>query len=271
MTASHAFATRYGAWAIVAGASEGVGRELARRVASNGVGCILLARRKGPLEELEGLIREESGVQCVSAAVDLAGPDALDRILAVVGDKEVGLYVSNAGADPFASAFLDREVGDWLGLVQRNVLTTVRCCHHFGRLMRQRRRGGLLLVGSGAAIGGAERMATYAGTKAFELRFAESLWAELRHFEVDVLCLGLATTDTPELRRLLAQTGQPVPRRMASPAHIADIALARLPRGPVYGWGPLAGMRAAWVRERVKLFTSLSSNVLGRGTHVLGR
>src|SRR5262245_38258330 len=97
------FANKYGPWAIVAGASEGVGRALARKVAAHGVHCILVARRAEPLAELAAQIRTESGVECVPASIDLAKPDAFDRILAAVGSREVGLYVSNAGADPNGS------------------------------------------------------------------------------------------------------------------------------------------------------------------------
>ena len=263
MTEASAFAERYGPWAIVAGASEGVGRELARRVAANGVNCILVARREAPLAELAELIRAESGVECIPASIDLAAPDAFDRILATVGSREVGLYISNAGADPNGSHFLDREIEAWVELVHRNVLTTIRSCHHFGGLMRERRRGGLLLVGSGAAFGGAPFMAVYSGAKAFDLRLGESLWAELRPFGVDVLSLVLVTTDTPALRRLLAEKGQPVPSSMASAAHVAEIGLARLSQGPVYSWGPLAGFRAGWFRTRVRVVSALSKKVFG--------
>jgi NAD(P)-dependent dehydrogenase (short-subunit alcohol dehydrogenase family) len=85
------FAAKYGPWAVVAGASEGVGLELARKVAAKGVHCILIARREGPLAEVAERIRSESGVECVPASVDLAAPDAFDPVLAAVGSREVGL------------------------------------------------------------------------------------------------------------------------------------------------------------------------------------
>ena len=263
MSESSAFAKKYGPWAIVAGASEGVGRELARKVAANGVSCILVARREQPLAELAELIRSESGMECIAASIDLAKPDAFDRILAAAGFREVGLYISNAGSDTNASHFLDRKIETWIELVDLNVLTTMRCCHHFGGLMRERRRGGLLLVGSGAAYGGGPFMSVYAGAKAFDLCFGEGLWAELRPFGVDVLSLELSVTDTPMLRKLLAEKGQPLPSRMASPAHVAEVGLARLPLGPVYNWGPLAGFRAGWRRTRVRLVAKLSKKVFG--------
>src|SRR4029453_5432102 len=85
------------------------------------------------------------------------------RILRTVGAREVGLYIGNAGADTNASHFLDGEIEAWVDLVNFDVLTTMRCCHHFGGLMRERCRGGLLLVGSGAAYGGGEFYATSLG------------------------------------------------------------------------------------------------------------
>jgi len=260
-----AFAQKYGPWALIAGASEGVGRELARKVAANGLNCILIARREKPLAELAEQIRTESGVECIPASIDLAAPDAFDRIVAAVGSREIGLYISNAGADPNGSHFLDREIETWLQLVQMNLLTMMRCCHHFGGLMRERRRGGLLLVGSGAGYGGGPFMATYAGSKAFELCFGEGLWAELRPSGVDVLSLMLVMTDTPALRKLLAEKGQPLPSRMASPAEVAEVGLARLPLGPVYNWGPLARFRAGWRRTRVRVVARLSQSVFGGG------
>jgi uncharacterized protein len=261
VTESSTFRARYGPWAIIAGASEGVGRELARKVAGNGVNCILIARREAPLRALAELIRVESRVECVAVSIDLAMPGAFDEIVAAAGAREIGLYISNAGADPNGSHFLDRKIETWLELVQRNVLTTMRACHYFGGLMRERRRGGLLLVGSGAAGGGGPFMATYSGAKGFELCFGESLWSELRPFGVDVLCLVLITTDTPALRQLLKEKGTPVPSRMASPEHVAEVGLLRLPFGPVYAWGPLPRIRAGWRRMRVRAVASLSKKV----------
>jgi short-subunit dehydrogenase len=259
------FAARYGPWALIAGASQGVGREFARRVAAKGVHCVLIARREGPLAELAGRIRNESGVECLTASVDLSAPDALDRVLSVVDGREIGLFVANAGADPDPSHFLDRKIETWIDLVNLNVLTTMRACHHFGGLMRERRRGGLLLVGSGACYGGTDSVAAYSGSKAFDLCFGESLWVELRSHGVDVLALVLGITDTPQLRRLLAERGQPVPRFVASPERVAEVGLARLPRGPTYSWMPFAGLHAGWRRLRVRASSAVSRRVMGEG------
>jgi short-subunit dehydrogenase len=257
------FSRRYGPWAVIAGASEGTGRAFAEEVAAHGVHCILVARREGPLAELAQRIRSEHKVECLYASIDLSADDALAKIQDVVGDREVGLFISNAGADPHSSLFLDRDAQVWVDLVNRNVVTTLRCAHHFGKAMRERRKGGLIFVGSGAGWGGARYLATYAGTKAFELCFSESLWAELREFDVDVLHVALTITDTPALRQLLSENRKPLPSRMASPAKIAAVALKQLPHGPHYNWGQLVGLRAAWRRTRVHLVGALSKSVLG--------
>jgi short-subunit dehydrogenase len=155
------FAERYGPWAVVTGASEGTGREFARQIAAAGVPSILIARREGPLTTLTDEIRTEYGVECVIATIDLAAQNAFDKIVEAVGEREVGLFVSNAGSDPNGARFLDRDIATWMELVQRNVTTMMQCFHHFAGPMRGRGRGGLLLVNSGACYGGSSFMAAY--------------------------------------------------------------------------------------------------------------
>jgi uncharacterized protein len=265
------FKAQYGPWAVIAGASEGTGREFARQIAASGLNCVLVARRAAPLEALAAEIRAESGVECLAVSVDLARADASERIMEAVGEREVGLYVGNAGADPNGSRFLDRDVQAWVDLVQRNVLTTLKCCHHFAGPMRARRRGGLLLVNSGACYGGASFMATYSASKAFELCFAEGLWAELHGRGVDVLSLVLGQTDTPAYRALLAEKGRPLPETWASPVDVARIGLAQLPHGPIYNWGSsndVAGFAPSSPderRARILMIDKYSGHTFGEG------
>lgn len=148
-------------------------------------------------------------------------------------------------------------------------MTTLQCCHHFGTAMKARGRGGLLLVNSGACYGGSTFMATYAASKAFDLAFAEGLWAELQAFGIDVLSLVLGQTDTPAFRVLLAEKGLPVPEGLASPVEVADWGLAKLPCGPIQNWGleetdtGYAPMSAAARRQRVLAVAEASKRVFG--------
>lgn len=267
---------RYGPWAIVAGASEGTGRAFAHQLARDGIRCVLLARREAPLTALVDEIRQESGIECVATTVDLAAADATDQIVAAAGDREIGLFVANAGGDPNGAMFLGRGIASWLELVQRNVVTLLRCCHHFAAPMCARGRGGLLLVNSGAGYGGSSFMAAYAASKAFQLCFAEALWIELRPHGVDVLSLVLNQTDTPALRALLAGMGLAVPAGLADPAEVARVGLERLPRGPVHNWGladdvsGYAVSSAAARRTRVEAVDRASRQIFG-GAETRGR
>jgi uncharacterized protein len=138
---------KYGPWALIAGASEGIGAEFALRLAGEGINCILIARREGPLADLAARVRAK-GVECVTASIDLAAPDAAQRVAKVADDCEIGLLISNAGADTNSSLFLDTDVVNWEKLITLNIGTTMRNCHHFGQGMRTRGKGGIILVGS---------------------------------------------------------------------------------------------------------------------------
>jgi short-subunit dehydrogenase len=257
------FRSKYGPWAAVSGASDGTGRAFTHQVAANGIHCVIIARREVMPAELADEIRSKYGVECVPAAIDLSSPDAFGKIVGTVGAREVGLFVSNAGSDPNGAHFLDRTADRWIDLVNRNVITNMRCCHHFGGLMRQRRRGGLLLVGSAAGYGGSRFMAVYSATKAFVWCLAESLWAELRPHGVDVLYIALVATDTPFLQRLLEEKGQKQ-MRSSSPDDVAKRGLANLAKGPVFDMLRLLGLRGVWRRLRVLLISYLGRRVFGQ-------
>lgn len=231
------FADRYGPWALIAGASEGTGAAFAHRIAAEGVRPILVARQEAALRKLATEIAAEHGAECLTIPVDLTAPDACARITAEVGAREVGLFVANAGADLNGREFLDGELPAWLDLVSLNVTAPLTLCHHFARQMRARRRGGIILLGTGVSYGGMKSLAVYSGAKSFLLGFGESLWSELRPHDVHVLNLMLGRTDTPAFRRALAEKGLPLPPGLADPRDVARTALERLPFGPVHNWG----------------------------------
>ncbi|MFC3174607.1 SDR family NAD(P)-dependent oxidoreductase [Novosphingobium bradum] len=265
------FAARYGPWALIAGASEGTGREFARQVAAQGLNCVLVARRDAPLAVLAGEITAEFGVECLTVALDLADPAAADHLLAAIGERDVGLFVANAGSDPHGARLLDRPAQDWRALIRRNVMTLFDLCYHFAGTMKARGRGGMVLVNSGACYGGATYMAIYSATKAFDLNFGEALWAELKPFGVDVLNLVMGETDTPELRRFLAAKGLPLPASVASAADVAALGLAQLPHGPVCNWGRAGNEGSYGVfsadarRERVEMIEQMAKPFFEKG------
>lgn len=221
------FPERYGPWAVVLGASEGVGASVARLLGERGVKVVLLARRQGPLDEVAATVAGETR----TVVLDLSEADATAALANAVADLEIGLVVYNAGADPNMSQFIDKPVDVWQGMVARNCTTVVGATHHFGGSMVERGHGGIVLVTSGAAWAGGSHLAVYGASKAFNLVLAESLWAELGPKGVDVLTMILGRTDTPAFRRVL--NGREA-EGLADPDDVARDMLDHLAEGPTF-------------------------------------
>lgn len=246
------FKDRYGPWALVAGASDGVGAAYARAMAERGLDVVLLARRQALLDEVAADIRADTGVRTRALAVDLSSATAMARIAEATEGLEVGMLMYCAGADPNYAPFLDTPVDVAVSMVQRNCVVPLQVCHHFAGPMKARGRGGIVVLSSGAALVGSRHMVAYGASKAFDLVMAESLWAELHDDGVDVLALVLGLTDTPSLRRLLARRGglpsedAPIPIPGAStPDEVVVEALANLRNGPTWFVGEMLRMGAA--------------------------
>jgi uncharacterized protein len=202
------FAEQYGPWAVIAGASEGVGALFAEALAQRGLNLVLLARRQAVLDEVAADIRERTDVQTRTVAVDLALPGAATEVAAATTDLDIGFLVYCAGADPDFGPFLANDLAAAEAMVQRNCVVPMQLCHHFAPAMAGRGRGGIVLLGSGAGLAGGPNMVAYGASKAFGMVFAEALWTELNDKGVDVLGLILGKTDTPALRRLEHSRGQ---------------------------------------------------------------
>src|SRR4029079_19277884 len=123
--------------------------------------------------------------------------------------------------------FLDVAAEEWHGMLRRNCTVPLLASHHYGAAMGGRKRGGILLVTSGAAWAGGGRITPYGGTKAFDLVFGEGLWAELRRAGVDVLSLVVGDTDKTALRASLAKFGATIDD-VADPADVAREGLVHL-------------------------------------------
>jgi len=226
---------RYGPWAVVAGGSEGVGRAFATQLAEAGLNLVLVARKPVALEETAALCRAH-GVEVRPLALDLTAPDAVARVVDEAGDIEVGLLIYNAGANTHSEDFLDGDLAEFRKVIDLNITTPLALVQHFGRQMRDRGRGGIVLLGSRASSVGSVKHSVYGGVKAFGQIFAESLWIELRDSGVDVLQLVLGLTRTPAMERVginFDVPGMPA----ADPEDVAREGLARLADGPVWRAG----------------------------------
>ena len=226
-SAMRSFKDRYGPWALVAGASEGIGAEFARQIAARGVNVILLALEGTPLEQVAAEIRAAHGVEVRVEGIDLATPTLEVDVAPVVDGLEIGLLVYNAATCPIGR-FVEQDLAEKLRTIDVNCRAPITLTHRFGRSMASRGRGGIVLLSSLVGFEGASMLATYAATKAFNLVLAESLWSELGKRGVDVLACCPGPTSTPGYLRSMSREG---PRTMTAAAVVTE-ALAALGRQP---------------------------------------
>ena len=189
---------KFGPWALVTGASSGIGKEFARQLAASGLNLVLLARRLPLLEELGRQLEQEFRIHYRAVGVDLTEDDFLEKIEAATHDLDIGLLISNAGAG-IPGEFLDLERGALLHIVHLNVIAHLDLAHHFGQRLATRKRGGLLLVSAMGAAQGIPYMANDSGTKAFVLSLGEALHVEFQKLKLNVTVLLPSPTDTPVL------------------------------------------------------------------------
>jgi uncharacterized protein len=223
------FRARYGPWAIIAGASEGIGLAFARCIAEQGIHLILIARRAEPLKSAVDSLRDRYGVEVVSASLDLASPALREDLQPYIHDREIGLCVYNAAVSiisPFNRVSLD----DKLRHVRVNCDGPLIFSSLLGSQMLVRGCGGIILMSSAAGLKGTELLTTYAATKAFNSNLAEGLWQEYRQAGVDVLGVIAGATKTPGYDKTQPRTNRftPLPQ---SPDDLARKALQHLGQG----------------------------------------
>jgi short-subunit dehydrogenase len=146
-----------------------------------------------------------------------------------LGEREVGLLICNAGSCTTNRDFVDNDLEFAQRLVALNATTPMALTHHFGGAMKARGRGGIILVGSMAALAGSPSLAAYSAAKAFSATFAEAVWHELAPFGVDVLHHQLGSTDTPFIARHFPNAVG----RGDAPEAVAKAGLAALSEGPL--------------------------------------
>jgi len=224
--------TKYGPWALILGASEGVGVAFARQLGQAGINSVLVARQEALLRAVAQRVHAETGVETRSLTLDLTRPDMLDRLRSVTDDIEIGLVVYNAGAiHGSGGPFLDAPLDSALKVVQLNPIGQTTVAHYFGRKMAARARGGIILMGSLAGNAGGINVVGYSASKAFTQVLAEGLWIELKPKGIDVLCHVIGATDTPSRTRL-DQVDKPG-EIVSDPQDIAREALDNIANGPV--------------------------------------
>lgn len=180
---------RYGPWAVVTGASEGIGRAFAERLSAAGFSLVLVARREAALESLASDLRARGSGEVLVLPLDLTAPDAAQRLLDATAQHPVGLLVAAAGFGAGGS-FLQLPAPLQRAMVDLNCGVVTELGVGYGQRFAAAGRGGLVLLSSLLAFQGVPRAATYAATKAFVQSLAEGLRLELRPRGVAVLSVA---------------------------------------------------------------------------------
>jgi len=165
------FRRRYGPWALVAGASEGLGAEFARQVASRRVNVLAIALEQAALDRVASEIRAAYGVEVRTAVLDLGGAGVDAALDELVTGIDIGLFVHNAAFSPIGR-FVEQDLADKVRALDVNCRSPLVLAHRLARPMVDRGRGGIVLLSSMAALQGTAMVATYAATKAFSLVLA---------------------------------------------------------------------------------------------------
>ncbi len=255
------FPARYGPWALVTGASSGLGRAFASALGARGLNLLLVARRGDRLAELAGTLAAAHGIEAFSVPLDLTAPDALPRLRGALGGREIGLLVNNAGFG-YCGGFAEQDPERVREMVRLNCEVPALLARAFLPPMAGRGRGGMLLVASTAAYQATPWMALYGASKGFDLLLGEALGEEFGPRGVDILTVSPGHTDT-EFHRIAGVVG-PVAGPSARPEAVAEQALLRLPRRGSFVSGRRNALMAFSIRLAPRRFvTRMAGRLLG--------
>jgi uncharacterized protein len=221
------FPQRYGSWALIAGASEGIGAAFADSLARRGMNLVLAARRPGPLAALSDEVRAHHHVETVCLEGDLADTAFLDCLATACESIDLGLLVYNAAHSPIGE-FVDLPTADLMKVVDVNVRAPLLLVRALLPRMLARGRGGVILMSSLAGMIGAPRVAPYAASKAFSRILAQALWYEVKGKNIDMLACCAGATRTPGYANA---SDKDAPGTL-DPADVAEQALRALGHGP---------------------------------------
>jgi short-subunit dehydrogenase len=189
---------RFGPWALVTGASSGIGKEFARQIAASGINIVLVARREDLLKDAGAELSKRYGVEHRVVVLDVSREDFIPQLASVTDNLDIGLVVSNAGTgNPGEFLKLDRQLLE--ETLRLNTMSHLGIAHYFGGKLAERRRGGLILVGAMGAENGIPCLANDGGAKAYVHSLGEALHYEFKPLGVNVTVLAAGVTNTAVL------------------------------------------------------------------------
>jgi short-subunit dehydrogenase len=183
------FIDKYGEWALITGASKGIGLEFSRQIAAHGLNIVLVARSENSLRQLSSSIESDYPIKIRIVTADLTEAGGIARLLEATADLDIGLLVNNAGRED-SGPFLQIPIDDAIKTIDLNIKVPLQLTQHFAAKMQARGKGGILIMSSIVAFQGVPNIANYAASKAYDLVFAEGIAAELEASNIDVLSVN---------------------------------------------------------------------------------
>ncbi|CDN16600.1 MAG: SDR family oxidoreductase [Richelia sp.] len=219
--------------ALITGASFGIGRTFAEKLAASRTNLVLVARSKDKLTQLAQKLQEQYKLEVEVIVQDLTESDAATKIFNTTQAKDltIDLLINNAGFGDYGE-FAERDGERQMKMLQLNIVALVDLTHKYLPLMRKRRRGSIINVSSIAAFQPMPYFSVYAATKAFVLSFSEALWAENKPYGVGVLVVCPGPTDTNFF--VAADFPTDLPNKansIARPEEVVNDALSALDKG----------------------------------------
>jgi short-subunit dehydrogenase len=252
-----------GKWALVTGASAGIGVALARELAASGTNLVLTARRKNRLDELARQLVSAHHIKAEVFAADLAQAHAAEQIFAFTRDSglNIELLVNNAGFGAYGE-FFTLETQRLLEMVQVNCTAVVHLTRLYLSEMAKHRRGDVLILASTASFQAVPYISTYAATKAFDLLFAEGLAEEMKPYGIRVCALCPGSTES-EFHKVAGQSELASMRHRESAEKVARAGLKALAAGKSYvisGLGNYLGAHSQRIASR-RLVTRVAAKM----------
>jgi short-subunit dehydrogenase len=186
---------RFGPWALVTGASSGIGKEFARQIAASKINVVLVARRENLLKQAGAEFSKRYGVEHRVVVLDISHEDFIGQLASATNDLDIGLVVSNAGTGN-PGEFLKHDRQLLRETVRLGAMAHLDITHHFGAILTERRRGGIVLAGAMGAENGVPLMANDGAAKAYVHSLGEALHFEFKPLGVCVTVLAAGFTDT---------------------------------------------------------------------------
>jgi uncharacterized protein len=223
---------KYGNWALVTGASAGIGKAFAESLAQKGINIVLVARNKEKLQQTESYLQIKYKISTVSIAADLNETTGIEKVINETSSMKIGILVNNAG-NGYVDSFLNSTPERLLEYHTLNVIAPLKLTHHFSKQMiTTQQKGAIIFVSSMAAYQGIGYMSTYAAEKAYMLMLGESLYFELKKNNIDVTVVSPGPTDTELGRKTEGMDNSKLPMIYMKPSALAEITLGKLGKAP---------------------------------------